>query len=141
MSRIVIIDYTPQYVDLMPTILVKRGHTIITFPPARDAVEAVGLAAPDLLILDLEMAPTNGLDLMVRMAADDKTRDMPVLVCSASATELFTTIPSASEQCGYRFLPKPFDLAVFIEQVEEMLSSRRRAASPSEREQSSTGLK
>jgi len=103
-ARILVVDDEPQMLENLRRLLVGDGHTCETLsnPAAFDT--AYSEFAPDILIVDLRMPGTDGLELMGRAHAIDPT--IPVLVITGHAT-----VPSAVEairQGAFDYLAKPF---------------------------------
>ena len=68
----------------------------------------------DLVILDYHMPAMNGLEVMPRLKADAKTRQIPVVtMTSATAAEA----NALSETGCVAFIPKPFDPRGFLRVV------------------------
>lgn len=118
-----IIDDTLQYLELMATVLTSRGHTVITRSQAEDAIEAVWLAAPDLLILDAQLGEASGFDIIAQLMQTEATRDLRILVCTAEGVEGGNGSEALLEQYGHHLLPKPFELATFLAKVDEILGT------------------
>jgi len=75
---------------------------------------------PDLslVLLDLRLPGVHGIEVLRRLKGDARTRAIPVVVITGSQ------ISRDVEQCfalgAHSYIPKPFDLAMFIEEIKEL---------------------
>jgi CheY-like chemotaxis protein len=92
------------------------------FAEASDGLIALELAQelePDAVILDLMLPRLGGLEVLARLQADDRLRQVPVLVITAwNETREDVLAAGAAE-----FVAKPFDPASLKAAVEELLST------------------
>ena len=65
-KRVVVVDNDPDAVDLVVTDLQYEGHVIVgTVYDARSGIEVCRLTAPDVVVVDLRMAPgPNGVEVV-----------------------------------------------------------------------------
>ena len=83
MPRILLIDDDEILVKTLKTILEHAGHKVV---PALGGEEGLRLAKaepPDLVILDVMMPGTDGLEVCRALRQDDRLCDVPVLVFTA----------------------------------------------------------
>jgi DNA-binding response OmpR family regulator len=59
------------------------GHEVLHVSSGGKVHAAVLEAKPDLLVLDLGFPDADGRDLLAKLKADERTKDIPVLVWSA----------------------------------------------------------
>ncbi|MFD3440974.1 response regulator transcription factor [Streptomyces sp. NPDC058685] len=71
--------------ELVRRYLEREGHTVTLVRDGRAAVEEIRHRAPDLLILDVMMPKTDGLDVLRILRAE--TYELPVLMLTARSTE------------------------------------------------------
>jgi len=70
---------------------------------------------PSLVLLDLKLPKVDGLEVLRRLRADERTKLIPVVVLTASQEEI-DLIESYSLGCN-SYLRKPVDFAEFISNV------------------------
>lgn len=87
MARILIAEDDPKQAEVIHRYVVSEGHTTTLVRSGRDAVDEVRHELPDLLVLDVMMPGMDGLDVCRVLRADPATRDLPILVLTARATE------------------------------------------------------
>jgi CheY-like chemotaxis protein len=77
--------------------------------------------SPDLILLDLHLPDLPGRQVLSQLQADERMRDIPVVVISADATE--SQIEQLMDDGGaYAYLTKPLDLNEFFRVVGEATS-------------------
>ena len=92
---------------------------------ARDYLFGVGAYAgrdvsdcPQLVLLDLKLPKIDGLDILRRMRADDRTRLIPVVILTSSDAE--EDLLRSYQLGANSFVRKPVDFDQFIEAVREL---------------------
>jgi DNA-binding response OmpR family regulator len=99
--------------------LKKDDYTILCVNDGREALQALEDFKPDLIITDILMPFTSGLELIgvIRSDQDDK---LPILVLSALDEE--ATVMEAFSMGANDFLPKPFKPAELNIRVKRLLN-------------------
>jgi two-component system, response regulator len=107
----------------------KKGNIVNRVTVAHDGVEALdylfGLDAggrpnplPQLILLDLKMPKIDGLEVLTRIRAEERTRFLPVVILTTSAED-------QDRLAGYRlgansYVRKPVDFVQFTEAVTQL---------------------
>ncbi|HSJ04604.1 MAG: response regulator [Verrucomicrobium sp.] len=81
---------------------------------------------PDLILLDIMMPKMNGIEALKLLRADERTRDVPVIICSAK--DFKTERQAAAELGALDYLIKPFNPAELVRKVSAALGSAQVAA-------------
>ena len=68
---------------------------------------------PEVVLLDLKLPKIDGLDVLRRMRADERTRRLPVVVLTSSKEEL--DVLRSYDLGANSFMQKPVDFTEFIE--------------------------
>ena len=110
-----------------------RRRPGVTVLPAMQGHIALDLAyehQPDVILLDLHLPDMTGRDVLHRLRADPRTRDIPVVIASADAS------PRRAEQMrdagAFEYLSKPLDLARFLDIMDTALAARRNRSANTE---------
>ncbi|MFW6162005.1 MAG: response regulator [Planctomycetota bacterium] len=121
MGRILAVDDERDVLLLYQEALGTFGHEVIGAISAAEAMEVLGRERPDLIILDLRMPGTSGLDLLEWVRSRD--REVPIIVCSALAGLRRDFAIWNSHVAA--FLPKPLDMSRLIQEVAQALGDRQ----------------
>jgi CheY-like chemotaxis protein len=98
------------------------GYTVIEAGDGEQALAAALTNGPAAVISDLQMPCMNGLELATRLKADDRTKDVPVLLLTARGHIL------SKEQLAVtnvkRVMSKPFGVRELVGYVQEHLAPK-----------------
>lgn len=113
---IVYIEDNLANLELVKRILEHHGDpTLIPAMQGGLGVELTTLYKPDLVLLDLHLPDMDGDEVLRRLQADERTRDIPVLVLSADATPSQIDRLRAAGAADY--VTKPLDIRSFLKSV------------------------
>ena len=116
--RILAIDDNTELVALIKESLTIYGYEVLT---ATDGVQGIAIAKaekPDLIILDIMMPGTNGIEVSKRLKADPATANIPII--------FLTVLKDREERKGPDLAPnivlaKPLSLTELIQAIEAAL--------------------
>jgi DNA-binding response OmpR family regulator len=107
-QRILVVDDEALFRHLIARNLAARGHLVREAATASEAVHAVLLERPDLMLLDLNLPDASGWDVLRELRTHDV--DVPTMVVSA-----VRIVPSRlAEFHPLAYLPKPFPLEALL---------------------------
>lgn len=86
MSKILVIEDDFMFRRLLCKLIENAGHEVIEAENGMAGLEAIERESPCLVVTDMEMPNMTGFDLLRTLRADDKTRELPVVVVSAHET-------------------------------------------------------
>lgn len=118
MTKILIVDDSALMRRLLRRMLEPRGYQIVEAADRASALQGYTSEEPDMVLLDLNLGTTSGLDVLAQL----RTLDGGVRVVMVTAdTEDSTQI--AVEQAGARgFLLKPLDPQTLVDTIETALA-------------------
>ncbi len=111
-KKIMIADDDLGIVEALRLMLEDEGYDVMVLMDGH-AVRDMAGDVPDLLLLDLWMSGLDGRDICKYLKSRDRTRNMPIIICSANRD----TAAIAREAGADDFLTKPFDIDDLLEKV------------------------
>jgi two-component system KDP operon response regulator KdpE len=99
--------------------LESNGYDVIDAGEGAEALVLAKLHTPDLVVLDLGLPDVNGLTVASDLKADETTREIPILVCSAD--DRAETIAACMNAGCSEYLLKPFSADDLLGAVERTL--------------------
>ncbi|MDO8547815.1 MAG: response regulator [Nitrospirales bacterium] len=105
-ASILVVDDDPTIRNLLTDFLSTRGYRVQTAPDGPTTLALVGRAAPQLIVLDIQLPGMNGVTVLRELRARQYTGG--VIVLSGSKDEKLLT--AMLEMGAVELLPKPFDL-------------------------------
>lgn len=80
MSKILLVDDDPLMVRMYQKKLTSDGYSVTTAGDGEEALKKLSEEVPDLMLLDIMMPKMNGLEVLKKMKADNKTKSVPVIM-------------------------------------------------------------
>jgi adenylate cyclase len=117
--RILIADDQPMNVDILQTRLAVHGYEILTAADGEEALEVARTQLPDLILLDIMMPKTDGLEVCRLLKGDAALPFMPIIMVTAKADT--KDIVAGLEMGADEYLTKPVDQAALVARVKSML--------------------
>lgn len=97
------------------------GIDVLGFSSAQGIVDRIGPSWPGVLVTDIKMPGTSGLDLMAAALAVDP--DLPVVLITGHGDVPMAV--QAMREGAYEFLEKPFASEILVDAVRRALEKRR----------------
>ena len=103
--------------------LEQQGHAVSLAENGRQALEVLGAAGFDLVLLDILMPEMDGYEVLERLKSDPAHRDLPIIVISAldEMESVIRCIGMGAED----YLPKPFDPLLLRARIGACLEKKR----------------
>ncbi len=126
MTIALVVDDDLDIRQLVSLVAQRAGCEVIEAANGADALAAVEVTRPDIVILDVAMPGMSGLEVCQRLREHPAAGDVPVLMLSAAARPVEH---AAGLQSGADlYLTKPFSPAALAEQITRLLSRHARAS-------------
>ncbi len=104
-GRLLIVDDEPKLAAALARALRKEGHVVAASGDGAEALEAVVRDAPDVVLLDLKLGETSGLDILDQMKA--ARPEVEVIMMTGYAT--VDSVVASMKAGAFDYLTKPFD--------------------------------
>jgi len=121
MSLIWIIDDEPAICWALRTNLEEDRHDVEVFSSAEPALKSLKRQQPDLILLDVRLPGTNGLEVLEKLKKEFP--QLPVILMTAFG-DLQTAV-QAVQADAFEYLTKPFDLEAVMQAVRRALAQRQ----------------
>jgi DNA-binding NtrC family response regulator len=122
-NTIVIIEDDETFYSMMSSILEKNSFKTKAFSDPEGVIEKMS-DKPEAFILDMKLNDISGLDVLRKIK--EKYSDVPVILMTGYAGEMFSDIEKALELGAITCLYKPFHIMEMIETLRGVQHEKRR---------------
>jgi class 3 adenylate cyclase len=118
-----VVDDNATNRDILCRLLLRQGHRTATATNGREALDMLRAERFDLVLLDILMPEMNGFQVLNHLKADEKLREVPVIVISALDQDdnVVRCIAMGAED----YLPKPFNPLLLKARIGACLEKKR----------------
>lgn len=114
---ILIVEDNDKNLKLVRDLLQFRGFRTIEAMDAETGLDLAGECHPDLVLLDIQLPGIDGMEALVRLRAEPRTADIPVVAVTAHAMGGDRERFEAAGFDGY--IAKPIDVREFPDRVRD----------------------
>lgn len=119
-KKILVVDDEVDLLSVVSVRLRSLNCEVVTAINGKEALEMIKRSKPDLILLDLVLPVMNGYDLCKVLKADDRFKDIPVILFTAS---VIRDVKEKTQQLGAQdYVMKPFDPKILIEKIKRLIS-------------------
>jgi DNA-binding response OmpR family regulator len=86
-ATVLVADDEPHLLRLVKFRLEREGYNVLTAADGETALNVAREQLPDLCVLDVMMPKRSGFDVLRELRADDRCRDMKVIMLTARAQD------------------------------------------------------
>ena len=115
-ANILIVDDTPDNLDLLAAILQKRGYQTICVDNGAEAIKIAHSGWAELILLDIQMPEMDGYQVCQQLKSEAHTSEIPVIFISA--LDDFADKKKAFKVGGVDYINKPFEIKEVVVRVE-----------------------
>ncbi|HEX4083420.1 MAG TPA: response regulator [Chthoniobacteraceae bacterium] len=125
--EILIVEDSPTQAEMLRLILEDHGYRFSIVRNGREALEAIGLRKPTLVISDIVMPEMDGYELCRHLKESTSTRDIPVILLTSLSDP--TDVVRGLESGADSFIFKPYDEQYLLARVAYTLANQHLRAS------------
>jgi class 3 adenylate cyclase len=125
-GRVLVVDDTPFNRRLLVRLLADIGHQTAEAGDGREALAMLRdpeSAPVDVVLLDIVMPEMDGYETLATMKADDRLRDVPVIVISG--VDELSSVVRCIQMGATDYLPKTVDPEILRARIEASLVQKR----------------
>jgi len=117
---VLVVEDDPVILRLLEVNFELEGFTVLLAHDGAEGIEVARANQPDLIISDIMMPRTSGLELVETLKADPDTKAIPIILLSAKAqtSDLKVGLEAGADD----YVTKPFEPLDLVERVNELLS-------------------
>jgi DNA-binding response OmpR family regulator len=116
-EKVLVVDDEDHIRELLASFLAGEGYKVILASNGKEAIDLAKREDPKLILLDLKMPGTGGIEACKRLKANKKTRLIPLIMM----TGLSDRKAEAFEARADDFVNKPFDLTDIKVRVKSLI--------------------
>jgi len=120
---IAVIDDEPDILELVSLHLTKHGFKVKGFQDAQSFFEFLSSQTPDLIVLDLMLPDTDGIEICKYLKSKEEFKTIPIIMLTARTTEADKVL--GLELGADDYVTKPFSPRELVARVKAVL--RRKA--------------
>jgi nitrogen regulation protein NR(I) len=121
MDKILVVDDEIGVCHSFKKILGRYGYDVITALSGEEAIEKTEKESPDLVIMDINMPGTDGLETLKKMKSLNQNLTVIMMTAYSTSDKAIT----AMKYGAYDYITKPFDNTQLLSLVEKSIAARR----------------
>jgi PAS domain S-box-containing protein len=114
---ILVVDDTPELLDISVRSLKKAGYMVATATNAKECLDSINSIRPDILLLDIILPDMNGKDICLKLKDDQRFSSMPIVLLSSievSNNNILDGLEAGAES----YIVRPVKEGEFIQRVD-----------------------
>jgi two-component system, cell cycle response regulator DivK len=123
-EQVLIVEDNEKSMKLFRDVLAVKGYRTLEATTAAQAFDLAAQHRPDLVLMDIQLPDIDGIEMLRRLRADERTTSISVVAVTAQAMQGDRERFVAAGFDGY--LSKPVDVGEFIGTVRKQCDGRGR---------------
>lgn len=120
MYRIQIIEDDPMLQKVLRSALKPEGFEVHVCADGASGLLAVAKDKPDLVLLDVNLPDTTGMDICRTIKAEERTKHIPIIMMTGEARDVAQKVQGL-DLGAEEYLLKPFSVRVLVSRVKSIL--------------------
>ena len=117
-KKIMVVDDSPTERAFMENLLKKRGYEVLLVDSGEAAIDRAKTEQPDLILMDVVMPGLNGFQATRAIAREEKTKHIPVIICTTKDQE--TDKIWGLRQGAKDYVTKPVNEGELLEKIKAL---------------------
>jgi two-component system cell cycle response regulator len=122
-GRVLVVDDTPQNVKLLEVRLTREYYDVITAASGAEAIKAIEVSQPDIILLDVMMPEMDGFEVCRRVKQNPATAHIPIVMVT-SLTDRADRVRGL-ESGADDFLSKPARDVILFARIRSLVRLKR----------------
>ncbi|MCX5855606.1 MAG: response regulator [Deltaproteobacteria bacterium] len=114
-KKILVVDDDKPILSYLLRKFTKLGYTVYVAEDGEKAIQQAFSNLPDIILLDVKLPRLGGIEVCKRLKADDRTKDIPILMLSAKAQSF--EINEGLEAGADKYLCKPMSFPAIMDEI------------------------
>ncbi len=117
---VLVVEDDPVILRLLEVNFELEGFSVLLAHDGAEGIEVARARKPDVIITDIMMPKTSGLELVTTLKGDPATKGIPIVLLSAKAqtSDLKVGIDAGADD----YITKPFEPLDLVDRVNALLS-------------------
>jgi two-component system phosphate regulon response regulator PhoB len=129
-QKILVVDDEPDILEMVGVNLKAAGFEVVTAASGAEALRKVQAISPSLIVLDVLLPESDGLDVCKGVRRDPKTAGIPIIMLTAKASEVDRVV--GLELGADDYMTKPFSPRELVLRIKKLLTRHAAPAMPAD---------
>ena len=121
-KKILLVEDNNEVRELLALFMKRLGYKVFEATTGVEAIDLASTVQPDIIMMDLRLPEMNGAEATAHLKANPSTRDVPLLVVTASGSS--TDRRRALDAGAAEILLKPIDVTTLSNVLRRYLSAK-----------------
>ena len=117
---VLVVEDDPVILSLLEVSFELEGFSVLLAHDGAEGIEVARAHKPDLIISDIMMPKSSGLELVIAIKGDDETKAIPIILLSAKAQT--SDLKIGMEAGADDYVTKPFEPLDLVDRVNALRS-------------------
>jgi chemosensory pili system protein ChpA (sensor histidine kinase/response regulator) len=117
--HVLIVDDSLSVRKSLSQLVEDAGYEPLLAKDGLEAIEVVGQHKPRVMLVDMEMPRTNGIELTEHIRANDNTKEIPIFMITSRTTEKHREMARNAGVSEY--LTKPYPEAELVDMISKVM--------------------